>query len=159
MPITVHEGDLRSESARFGIVVSRWNELVTRKLLDGAVGALTRYGITEDRIEIAWTPGSWEIPLAAQALARSGRVKAVVCLGTIIQGETPHADLLAAAASSTLSQLALETGIPIGWGILTCANLDQALARAGAKMGNKGAEAAVAALEMVSLLEKTAGGA
>jgi 6,7-dimethyl-8-ribityllumazine synthase len=152
------EGGLQSGSARIGVIVSRWNELVTRRLLDGALATLARQGVPEDRVEVIWAPGCWEIPLAAQALARTGRVNAAACLGAILKGETPHAEHLAAAVSAGLSRVSLDTGLPIAWGILTCDNLDQALARAGAKMGNKGSEAAMAALEMISLLERISRG-
>ncbi|GMV36395.1 MAG: 6,7-dimethyl-8-ribityllumazine synthase [Fimbriimonadales bacterium] len=154
MPTTVFEGDLRHDTARFGIVVSRWNDLVTRRLLDGALGALCRYGIGDERIEVAWVPGCWEQPLAAEALLATGRVQAVICVGAILRGETPHAEYLASTVSHALNRLASQCKAPVSWGILTCDTLDQALERAGSKMGNKGAEAALAALEMVSLLDK-----
>ncbi|MEP0767210.1 MAG: 6,7-dimethyl-8-ribityllumazine synthase [Fimbriimonadia bacterium] len=154
MASTVFEGDLRHETARFGIVVSRWNDLVTRRLLDGALGALARYDVGDDRVEVVWVPGCWETPLAADALLRTGRVQAVICVGAILRGETPHAEYLASTVSHSLNRLAAERGMPVSWGVLTCDTLDQALERAGSKMGNKGAEAALAALEMVSLLDK-----
>ena len=154
MPSTVFEGDLRHDTARFGIVVSRWNDLITRRLLDGAIGALARYGVANERVEVVWVPGCWETPLAAEMLLDTGRVQAVVCVGAILRGETPHAEYLSSTVSHSLNRLATDRKVPVSWGILTCDTLDQALERAGSKMGNKGAEAALAALEMVSLLDK-----
>ena len=154
MPVTVWEGDLKHETARFGIVVSRWNDLVTRRLLDGALGAFVRYGVTEERLEVFWVPGCWEMPVVADRVLSSGHVHAVVCLGAILRGETPHAEYLAASVSKELSRVSVDRRAPISWGILTCDNLEQALERAGSKMGNKGSEAAIAALETLSLLNK-----
>jgi 6,7-dimethyl-8-ribityllumazine synthase len=154
MAITTLEGDLHAVTGRFGIIVARWNELVTRKLLEGAASTLTRYGIPATHIEAVWVPGCWEVPIAAREMAMTGRFQALIALGTILQGETPHAQGLASALSDGLSRVSLDAGVPITWGILTCDNLDQALGRAGAKMGNKGSDAALAAIEMVSVLKK-----
>jgi len=141
-------------SPRYAIVVGRWNEAVNQRLLDGAVSALLEAGTADDQIEIVWTPGSWEIPVAARAFAKSGRVSAVICLGTILKGETPHGAELATTVAGVLADLAVDTGTPITWGIIHCDTMDQALARAGGETGNRGTQAALAAVEMVSLLQR-----
>ncbi len=140
----------------FAIVVSRFNELVTRRLLDGAVDTLRRHGVPEQNITVAWVPGSFEIPLTAQKLAATGRYAAVVCLGAVIQGETDHNRYINQQTAAGIMRAAQETGVPVLFGVLTCDNLEQALNRAGGKAGNKGCEAALAAVEMVSLLKKVA---
>jgi 6,7-dimethyl-8-ribityllumazine synthase len=149
------ECDLKSAAGtKFAIVVARFNDLVTRKLLDGAVATLTEYGIADNDITIAWAPGSFEIPLVADTFARSGRFAAVICLGAVVQGETLHHKYINAEVSRAIMEIAIDTGIPVLFGVLTCRNMEQALARAGGKAGNKGSEAALAALEMVGLLQK-----
>jgi 6,7-dimethyl-8-ribityllumazine synthase len=140
-------------AARFGIVVARWNESVTRKLLDGAVGKLKEQGVADDAIEVAWVPGSMEIPLVAQRLANSGRYAAVICLGAVIRGETTHDQHINRAVSTAITQIALETNVPVLFGVLTCETMEQAIHRAGGNVGNKGAECAEAALQMAGLLE------
>jgi 6,7-dimethyl-8-ribityllumazine synthase len=138
---------------RIAIVVSRWNESITQKLLDGAISTLTSRGITDDGIDVAWVPGAWEIPLVAQRFADSHRYRAVICLGAVIRGETTHDRHINRAVSSAISQLALDTGVPVLFGILTCETMEQAIHRAGGNVGNKGSECAEAALHMIGLLK------
>jgi 6,7-dimethyl-8-ribityllumazine synthase len=134
------------------IVVARFNELVTRALLSGAEDGLARHGVEPEGVDVAWVPGSFEIPVTARKLAESGRYQAVVCLGAVIRGETPHFDQVANQASSGIARVALDTGVPVIFGIITADTLEQALERAGGKMGNKGYDAAVAAIEMANLM-------
>lgn len=151
----VIEGDLKSAAGeRFAIVVARFNDVVTRKLLDGAVTTLREHGVADGRITVAWAPGSFEIPLVADGFARSGRFAAVICLGAVVQGETLHHKYINAEVSRALMEIGIDTGIPVLFGVLTCRNMEQALDRAGGKAGNKGSEAALAALEMVGLLRQ-----
>ena len=152
-----HKGSYSGEGLHFGIVVSRFNELVTARLLEGAKSALTRNGVNEADIDIAWTPGAFEIPLAAKRMAQTGHYSGVICLGAVIRGETGHYEYIASNAASGVAQVALQTDVPILFGILTTENLDQALARAGAHAGNKGFDAAMAALEMANLLRDIGG--
>lgn len=147
-----YQGKLIATGKKFGIVVSRFNEFITRKLLDGAIDALLRHDASEKDIEIVWTPGSFEIPLVAKKLALTKKFDAVICLGAIIAGDTPHYEYIASQVTKSLSQIALETGVPLTFGILTTDNLEQAIERAGTKAGNKGAQAAEGAIEMVNLL-------
>jgi 6,7-dimethyl-8-ribityllumazine synthase len=142
-----------SPDDRFAVVVSRWNESITRKLLDGAVGTFKERGIADAAIDVAWVPGAWEIPLIAQELAESGRYRAVICLGAVIRGETSHDRHINRAVSLAISELALATGIPVLFGLLTCETMEQAIHRAGGNLGNKGSECAAAALEMIGLLK------
>jgi 6,7-dimethyl-8-ribityllumazine synthase len=157
MALKEHEGSLVGNGLRIGIVVARFNELITRQLLDGCTSALRRHGVAEATIEVAWVPGSFELGTAALALARSGRVDAVVCLGCIIRGATSHYDQVAAAATSGVQQAGLQTGIPCIFGVLTTENQEQAFDRAGIKAGNRGADAAVAAIEMATVLRSIRG--
>ena len=142
-----------SPNDRFAIVVSRWNESITQKLLDGAVSTLTSRGIPDEAIDVAWVPGAWEIPLVAQRLADSRRYRAVICLGAVIRGETTHDEHINRAVSTAISQLALDTGIPVLFGVLTCETMEQAIHRAGGNVGNKGSECAEAALTIIGLLK------
>jgi 6,7-dimethyl-8-ribityllumazine synthase len=153
----VYEGGLQAQGQRFAIVVSRYNELITERLLEGARSVLRRHGAAEDAIDIYRVPGSWEIPLTAAWCARSERYDAVICLGAVLQGETAHAQHISASVCSALMQLMLETGVPISLGILTEATFEQALERAGGKAGNKGAEAALSAIEMTNLYRQSGG--
>lgn len=153
---TVHEGTLVGSGLRIGVVAARFNEMVTRQLLDGCTTALRRHGVAPDAVEIAWVPGSFELGTAALALARSGRVDAVICLGCIIRGATSHYDHVAAAATTGVQQVGLLTGIPCIFGVVTAENQEQAFDRAGIKAGNRGADAAVAAIEMATLLRDIA---
>ena len=148
----VFEGGLTVSGQKFGIVCSRFNEFFTSKLLDGAIDCLVRHGAERKAIEVAWVPGSYEIPLAAQRLARSRRYDAVICLGVVIQGSTSHAQYINAEVSKALAQIGLETGLPVIYGVVTTENIEQAIERSGTKAGNRGASAAVAAIEMANLL-------
>jgi len=147
------EGSLNGSGLRFGIVVSRFNSFVTSRLLDGAQDALTRHGVDAESTDVAWVPGAFETPLIAAEMARSGRYDAVVCLGAVIRGDTPHFDYVAGESAKGIGQVTLETRVPVIYGIVTADTLDQAIERAGARMGNKGAEAACAAIEMANLLK------
>jgi 6,7-dimethyl-8-ribityllumazine synthase len=149
----IHEGSFLAGEARFGIVVSRFNRFVTERLLEGALDAFRRHGADMDRVTVAWCPGAIEIPLVAKKLAESEAYDAVVCLGAIIRGDTSHYDLVCSSVSNGTAKVSLDTGIPVIFGVLTTENVEQALERAGTKSGNKGAEAAVAAIEMVNLLD------
>jgi 6,7-dimethyl-8-ribityllumazine synthase len=143
---------LLGEGLRFGVVVSRFNEFITTKLLEGAQDALLRHGVREEDIDIAWTPGSFEIPLLAKKMAESGKYAAIICLGTVIRGGTPHFEYIAAEVSKGIARVMLESGLPVIFGIITADTLEQAIERAGTKMGNKGFDAALSALEMASLM-------
>jgi len=147
----IYEGTVSGEGLRIAIVVARWNELITRALLDGAREALRRHGVREADVDVAWVPGSFEIPAAARWLAESGRYDAIVCLGAVIRGATPHFDFIAAVAMNGIAEVTRATGVPATAGVLTTDTAEQALERAGIKGGNKGAEAAVAAIEMATL--------
>ena len=151
----VYEGRLTvSGGARFAIVVSRFNDFFTRQLLEGALDAFRRHGVEDGAVDVSWVPGSFETPLVAKRLAGSGRYGAVVCLGAIIRGATTHFDHVAGQAAAGVARAALDTGVPVVFGIITTDDLDQAIDRSGAKAGNKGYEAALTAIEMVSLLEQ-----
>ena len=139
---------------RFAIVVSRYNESITSKLLDGAVSTLTAAGVPDDQIDVAWVPGAFEIPLTAQQMAESGRYVAVLCLGAVIRGETSHDQHINSAVSLGITQAGLATGVPVLFGVLTCETMEQAIHRAGGNVGNKGSECAEAAVEMANLLVK-----
>lgn len=147
-----YQGMMDGKGKRFALVVSRFNELVTGKLLAGASDFLQRHGVREDDISVAWVPGAFEIPLVASRLAKSGRFDAIVCLGALIRGATSHFEYISAQCSRGIMRVSEATGVPAAFGVLTCDTLDQALERAGAKAGNKGVEAAASALETVMLL-------
>src|SRR5262245_24475650 len=151
---TIYEGTLSTPPGRFAIVAARFNQFIVEQLVAGAVDALQRHGIADDAIDVAWVPGSFEIPLVAQKLAASRQYAAVITLGAVIRGETDHYDHVAGQAASGVAQVALATGVPVIFGVLTCNTIQQALDRAGGKAGNKGAEAADAAITMVNLLRK-----
>ena len=151
MPLT-HHGDKETGAARMAVVVSRYNETITQQLLLGALHTLAKYGVSDDHVEVVWVPGAWEIPLAAALAVKSRRFAAIICLGAVIRGETTHDQYINRFVSQSLGQLALDYGIPVSFGVLTCNSLEQALQRAGGTVGNKGIEAAEAALEMTSLL-------
>jgi 6,7-dimethyl-8-ribityllumazine synthase len=150
----VFEGDSRLPPTRFAIVVSRYNQNITGNLLSGAVETLIAHGVSTDAIDVAWTPGAWELPLVTQRLIASQQYGAVICLGAVIRGETTHDQHINRQVSINLGRLALESGIPVLFGVLTCNSLEQAIHRSGGNVGNKGSECAAAALEMVSLLDK-----
>jgi 6,7-dimethyl-8-ribityllumazine synthase len=148
------EGKLIGEGLKFALVVSRFNSFITERLLDGALDSLRRRGVREGDLTVVRVPGSWEIPLTAKRLALSQAHHAVICLGAVMRGATPHFDYVAAEVSKGIAQVSLETGVPILFGILTTDTLEQAIERAGSKAGNKGAAAAEAAIEMVNLLKE-----
>ena len=154
---TTFEGRLRGEGLSIAIVVSRFNDLITRQLLAGAQDGLRYHDVEAERVDVAWVPGSFEIPLVARKLAESGRYQAVVCLGAVIRGETPHFEYVANQVSSGIARAGLETGVPVIFGIITADGLEEALERAGGKMGNKGYDAAVSAIEMANLMRGMAG--
>ncbi len=147
------EGQLTVEGQRFGLVVSRFNEFITSKLLSGAIDALTRHGCNEEDITSVRVPGAFDLPLVAKKLAESGQYEAVICLGCVIRGQTPHFDYVAGEAAKGIAQVALATGIPVTFGVITADTLEQAVERAGTKSGNKGWDAAMAAIEMVNLYQ------
>ncbi|QQS42706.1 MAG: 6,7-dimethyl-8-ribityllumazine synthase [Acidobacteriota bacterium] len=149
----IHNGALNAKGLRFAIVESRWNELLTSRLASGAVDALERLGAGEADVEIFKVPGSFEIPLAAKRIAETGRFDAVICLGVVIRGETPHFDFVAGEAAGGISQAALSTGVPVVFGVVTADTVEQATNRCGVKSGNKGYEAAMAAVEIANLLK------
>jgi 6,7-dimethyl-8-ribityllumazine synthase len=148
-----YEGILIGKGLKFAVVVSRFNELITTKLLDGARDALLRHGAAEDDIDIVWTPGCLEIPLISKELAQSDKYDAIVCLGAVIRGGTPHSEYVASEVSRGIGRVSLDTGLPVIQGIITADTLEQAIQRAGAKEGNKGFAAAVNAIEMANLLK------
>lgn len=149
------EGHLvASPEDRYAIVVSRFNEAITDRLLQGSIDTLRRHGVQEDNIQAARVPGSFELPVVAAAFARSGEYAAVICLGAVIQGETTHHEYINSSMASGMMSLGMETGVPISFGVLTCQSTDQAIARSGGKSGNKGVEAALAALETVGVLRQ-----
>jgi len=153
----LYEGDFSSPAGRFVLVAARFNGFIVDQLVAGARDALARHGVADDRVDLVRVPGSYEIPLVAQKLGRSGKYAAVICLGCVIRGDTDHYDHVAGAATSGIAQAALNSGVPVIFGVLTCDTLEQAIHRAGAKAGNKGFEAAVAAVEMVNLMKKLPG--
>jgi len=152
--VTVLEGDLTGGNGSFAVVVSRFNSFITERLLDAAVNTLVRHGVDGDKVQVVWVPGAFEIPLAARALAQTGTFDAIVALGAVIRGATAHFDYVAGECARGLAQVQLECEVPIGFGVLTVDTVEQAMERAGAKAGNRGADATLAALEMASLLAK-----
>lgn len=154
----VHQGLLKAEGFRFAIVVARWNDFLTARLTEGALDALERLGAEEKSVEIFKVPGSFEIPLTAQKIAESGKFDAVICLGAVIRGQTPHFDYVAGEAAKGIGQVGMKTGVPVLFGIVTADTLEQAIDRAGVKAGNKGFEAAMSAVELVNLYKEMEGG-
>ncbi len=164
--INIFEGDTTAGKGRFAVVVSRFNESVTARLLDGAVATLTSHGVAEESIDVAWVPGAFEIPTVANRMAASGRYAAVICLGAVVRGETTHDQHINRAVSTALTEIGIRYGLPVLFGVLTCNTLEQAIARSGgqtattgkdqpeSRVGNKGIDCALAALEMVDLLAK-----
>ncbi len=153
--IRVLEGNVVApEGMKAAIVASRFNEIIVRKLLDGAVDGLVRHGMDAENITAAWVPGAFEIPAAAAALAKSGKYDAVICVGAVIRGDTTHYDYVCSEVSKGIAQISLSTGIPVLFGVLTTENIEQALARAGSKAGNKGYDCALSAIEMVNLMRQ-----
>ena len=149
----IYQGMLLGKGLKFGLVVSRFNEFISKKLLEGAQDALVRHDVIADNIDVAWVPGAFEIPLVAKKLAQSQKYDAVICLGAVIRGNTPHFEYIAAEVSKGIATVNLETGIPITYGVLTTENIEQAVERAGTKEGNKGFEAAMNAIEMANLIK------
>ena len=147
------KGDMNGQGLHVGVIVSRFNEVITRKLLDSAVETLIRHGVRDEDITIGWVPGAFELPVVAKALAKSGRYHAVICLGAVIRGETSHYDLVAGQAAGGISSIGLETGVPTIFGVLATENMEQALNRAGGKSGNMGATTAVTAIETARIIE------
>ncbi|NJD04835.1 MAG: 6,7-dimethyl-8-ribityllumazine synthase [Ruminiclostridium sp.] len=154
MTIKTHEGNLIANGLKFGIVTGRFNEFISSKLLGGAIDALVRHGADEANIEAAWVPGAFEIPLVAQKMAATKKFDAVICIGAVIRGSTPHFDYVAAEVSKGIAKVSLDTGIPVIFGVLTTDTIEQAIERAGTKAGNKGYDAAVTAIEMANLLKQ-----
>jgi 6,7-dimethyl-8-ribityllumazine synthase len=158
MATRVIEGNLDAKGLKFAILVTRFNSLISDRLLAGALDALARTGCQEKDIAIVKAPGSWELPVLARQLAKQKKYDAIICLGAVIRGDTPHFDYIAAEASKGLAQTAMEFGLPVSFGVLTCETLEQALERAGAKSGNKGFDAAMSAVEMGNLMRQLRGG-
>ncbi len=150
----VIQGDLQAKGLRFGIVVSRFNDFITSRLLEGAEDALVRHGAKGEEIEVVKVPGAFEIPIAAKKLAATGRYDAIICLGTVIRGATPHFDYIASEVSKGIAAVSLEHSVPVAFGVLTTDTIEQAVERAGTKSGNKGWDSAVTAIEMAQLFKK-----
>ena len=147
------EGKLVSQNIKVGIVAARFNEFITSKLLSGAMDGLFRHDVQDADVHVAWVPGAFEIPMAAKKLAESGKYDAVICLGAVIRGATPHFDYVCAEASKGIAQVSMQTGVPVAFGVLTTENIQQAVERAGTKAGNKGVDCAMTAMEMVNLFK------
>jgi 6,7-dimethyl-8-ribityllumazine synthase len=147
----IHEGHLNGQGFRYAIVASRWNEFISSRLVEGALDALERLGAEESRVEVYKVPGAFEIPLLALKLAESGKFDAIICVGTIIRGQTPHFEYIASEVASGIAHAALKTGVPVVFGVVTADTVDQAIDRAGVKLGNKGFEAGTTAVELVNL--------
>jgi len=148
------EGDLQGKGRKIGIIVARFNSFISEKLLEGAIDSLVRSGVADDDIGVARVPGAFEIPLVAQKMAGSGKYDAVICLGVVIRGATPHFDYVAGEVAKGTAQVMLDAGVPVLFGVLTTESIEQAIERAGSKAGNKGSDVAVAALEMINLIDK-----
>jgi 6,7-dimethyl-8-ribityllumazine synthase len=146
------EGNLKGDGKKLGIVVARFNSFISEKLLEGAIDSLVRSGVKDKDIDVARVPGAFEIPLVTQKMARSGKYDAVICLGVVIRGATPHFDFVAGEVAKGTAQVMLDTGVPVLFGVLTTETIEQAIERAGSKAGNKGSDVAIAALEMINLL-------
>ena len=151
---TVYEGRLSAEGKAFALVVSRFNEFISSKLLEGALDCLRRHGAVEQNIHIAWAPGAFELPLVAQKFAATGTFNAILCLGAVIRGATPHFDYVAGEAAKGVAQVSLRSGVPVLFGVITADTIEQAIERAGTKAGNRGWDAALSAIEMASLLDE-----
>lgn len=154
MQTVTHQGKFKAEGFRFAVIASRWNDFITARLLEGALDALDRFGADENAVEVFKVPGSFEIPLLALKVAASGNFDAVICVGTIIRGQTPHFDYIAGEVTKGIAQAGMQTGVPVIYGIVTADSLEQAIDRAGAKQGNKGFEAAMSAVELVNLYKE-----
>lgn len=152
--MNILEGNLINNDAKIGIVVSRFNEFITGKLLSGAVDTLLRHGVSDENISVAWVPGAFEIPLISKKMAETGKYDAVICLGAVIRGSTSHYELVCNEAAKGVAQVSMQTGIPVMFGIITTENIEQAIERAGSKAGNKGSECAEGAIEMINLCKR-----
>jgi 6,7-dimethyl-8-ribityllumazine synthase len=152
--LKVHEGQLIAQDLKFAIVAGRFNEFITEKLINGAVDALKRHGVSEDNIELVWVPGAFEIPLVAKKIAEQKRFDAVICLGAVIRGATPHFEYVSSEVSKGIANVSLMTGVPVIFGVLTTDTIEQAIERAGTKAGNKGFEAAMSAIETANLIRQ-----
>lgn len=152
--MTIHEGTLAGSGLRVAIVAARFNDFISERLLSGAITCLRLHGVDEGSVDVAWVPGSFEIPLVAQRFASAGRYDAVICLGTVIRGATPHFDLVAGQVAAGVSAVSRDTGIPVIFGVLTTDTIEQAIERAGTKAGNKGYDAATAAIQMANLMRQ-----
>lgn len=148
------EGKLTAKNMKIAIVVARFNEFITSKLLSGCVDCLIRHEAADEDLTVAWVPGAFEIPMAAKKLAESGKYDSVICLGAVIRGATPHFDYVCAEASKGIAQVSMQTGVPVAFGVLTTENIQQAVERAGTKAGNKGVDCAMTAMEMVNLFKE-----
>lgn len=151
--VKVIEGQLIAKSLKFGIIASRFNDFITKKLLDGAVDTLIRHGAKESEIEVVWTPGAFEMPMVAQQLAKSKKYDALICLGTVIRGSTPHFEYISNEVAKGVAQVSMQSGVPTIFGVITSDTIEQAIERAGTKDGNKGSDAALSAIEMANLLK------
>ena len=147
------KGDLNGQGLRVAVIVARFNEVVTRQLLSGAVDTLTRHGVNDDEISVAWVPGAFELPVVAKAMAKTGRYDSIICLGAVIRGETGHYEMVAGHASGGIGSIGTDTGVPVIFGVLTTENMEQAINRSGGKSGNLGSNAAVAAIETARLIQ------
>ena len=152
--MSVFEGKVVSENIKIGIVAARFNEFITSKLLSGAIDGLERHNVAKNDIDVAWVPGAFEIPLTAQKMAQSGKYDAIICVGAVIRGDTSHYDLVCNESAKGIAQVELATGIPVLFGVITTENIEQAIARAGSKAGNKGYDCALSAIEMVNLMKQ-----
>ena len=152
--MNIYEGKVVSEDIKIGIVAARFNEFITSKLLSGCIDCLIRHEAADEDLTVAWVPGAFEIPMAAKKLAESGKYDAVICLGAVIRGATPHFDYVCAEASKGIAQVSMQTGVPVAFGVLTTENIQQAVERAGTKAGNKGVDCAMTAMEMVNLFKE-----
>ncbi len=152
--MNVLEGKLTAKDMKVAIVVARFNEFITSKLLSGCLDCLKRHEVADEDLTVAWVPGAFEIPMAAKKLAESGKYDAVICLGAVIRGATPHFDYVCAEASKGIAQVSMQTGVPVAFGVLTTENIQQAVERAGTKAGNKGVDCAMTAMEMVNLFKE-----
>lgn len=153
----IYEGKMTSKDMRIGIVVARFNEFITSKLLGGAIDALTRHDVSEDSIDVAWVPGAFEIPLIAQKMAKSGKYDAVIALGAVIRGSTTHYDYVCSEVSKGIANVSMNSDIPVMFGVVTTENIEQAIERAGTKAGNKGYDCALGAIEMINLIREIEG--
>ena len=149
----LYEGSLVGKGLKFGVVVSRFNEFITNKLLSGAQDALKRHDVADEDIDIAWVPGAFEIPVVAKKMAQSNKYNAVICLGAVVRGSTPHFEYVASEVSKGIAKISLDTGLPVTYGVVTADTLEQAIERAGTKAGNRGFDAAVDAIEMANLMK------